>query len=741
MKSVKCTGNSVDNLSLPSLDLLYTESDKDNSPVWNFTTTVDRKEGAKKVNGFIVDYDSTVFPDDINTRLLFFYHKTHNDRYRIIVPFSDNHEFTTTTDYIKNYEKMLDVLFFQAKSIKYLYEENILQSSCNHPNRWFYLRPKHNELYCNKGNDFFKPEFVKNFTYGKNENYSYEMELKERYDRSAPTKENSELNVEMLNKVNRFYNTYNTILDWTPLKQFATEKKCFFDWHDDKDGFAINDMKIEKGYVSTLYCYHSTCVKKTNEFLSLFLSEEYKPTIYNYDKTVKYLAALIIQGKISLKLLEACGFYNNKKMMSCRKNLKYLSMNAERDANLWIKIYHESIVLNPFDQNIYEYVDDLYQKYPEPSLLNDYQVSIGLYFHYKVDKSSERYVKSILYYSKGHMQNSYSKLERPDSLSLKNGILIFKNGKWGFHDHSYKYFITNKMNYNYDNGATCPLWLKTLEEYFGENAIQIDLLQEFFGYCLSYDRSLEKLLILYGVSRGGKNTIIQTLMQLFPSTEGDMQELTCIERRSTMLCDSKVVFFNEVNQLSSNEIVDNLKKISSTDNISVRYLKADSFILKDVPKIIIAFNNPPENMKIDRGLKNRMLSIKFTRSFEGKENINLKSELTEELPGILNWALKGYEKIYKNKGFSQHTIDSERLFSLANQATSDIFDFLTRMRSECNTWNGIALKNKAISDGIIEPKTSSTSFYRILSNFGAERSQGRGGINIIIPDKLNKLGC
>ena len=57
-------------------------------------------------------------------------------------------------------------------------------------------------------------------------------------------------------------------------------------------------------------------------------------------------------------------------------------------------------------------------------------------------------------------------------------------------------------------------WLQLMDEIWPDDPDSPKLLQEFFGYCLTPDVSLQKFLMLIGKSRGGKGTITRLLSEL-----------------------------------------------------------------------------------------------------------------------------------------------------------------------------------------------------------------------------------
>ena len=52
-------------------------------------------------------------------------------------------------------------------------------------------------------------------------------------------------------------------------------------------------------------------------------------------------------------------------------------------------------------------------------------------------------------------------------------------------------------------------------------------------------------------------------------------------------------------------------------------------------------------------LVGRYILLLFKESFYGRENVGLTNELLKELPGILNWAIDGYERLKERGHFIQ----------------------------------------------------------------------------------------
>ena len=62
--------------------------------------------------------------------------------------------------------------------------------------------------------------------------------------------------------------------------------------------------------------------------------------------------------------------------------------------------------------------------------------------------------------------------------------------------------------------AKCPEWHKFLESIWPGNTALKNQLQEFMGYCLTADNSLQKFAIFIGKSRGGKGVITDIMREM-----------------------------------------------------------------------------------------------------------------------------------------------------------------------------------------------------------------------------------
>ena len=71
----------------------------------------------------------------------------------------------------------------------------------------------------------------------------------------------------------------------------------------------------------------------------------------------------------------------------------------------------------------------------------------------------------------------------------------------------------------------------------------------------------------------------------------------------------------------------------------------------------------------------RFITFNMTKSFYGRENHRLTDRLLGELPGILNWAIEGWERLRERGHFIQPASGMQRVRELHN-LTSPLLGFI-----------------------------------------------------------------
>ena len=252
-------------------------------------------------------------------------------------------------------------------------------------------------------------------------------------------------------------------------------------------------------------------------------------------------------------------------------------------------------------------------------------------------------------------------------LNLQNGMLGPYDGE--LDNHNPAFYSTIRMPYNFDKDAKCELWIKSLNEIMENNQAKINILQEFFGYCLTREVKHHKALLLLGESRSGKSTILQTLRNVIGSTNCASVPLKYISNpQYTAMLINKLVNIDTDVSAKAEQFEAEFKTITSGEPVSVNQKYVAAFDFVPYCKVVMAANIFPRITDHSSAFYKRLLLIPCDRVFSYEEqNRDLPLQLNNELPGILNWAIVGLKRLTKRSKFEELNFMKEAIQELEDE--------------------------------------------------------------------------
>lgn len=210
-----------------------------------------------------------------------------------------------------------------------------------------------------------------------------------------------------------------------------------------------------------------------------------------------------------------------------------------------------------------------------------------------------------------------------------------------------QFFTVNALKFDPDPAAPYPAsWHAFLHQLFDGDKESLDLLQEWFGYCLTGDTSQQKMLLMVGPKRSGKGTIARVLTRLIgsgnvsgPTTSslaGQFGLQPLIGKTLAIVSDAR---FHGENIAT---VVERLLCISGEDTLTIDRKHMTSVTMKLPTRFVFLTNEFPRLTDSSGALAGRFVILRLTQSFYGKEDTGLTDRLLNELPGILNWAIEGW---------------------------------------------------------------------------------------------------
>jgi len=248
--------------------------------------------------------------------------------------------------------------------------------------------------------------------------------------------------------------------------------------------------------------------------------------------------------------------------------------------------------------------------------------------------------------------------------AFPNGILDFDRYCQGdrsptvFIPPTPRFFTRMTKDFDFDPNAPRPVrWLKFLNEVWVSDKQSIDCLQEWFGYLLTPDTGMQKMLLLLGEPNSGKSTILGALRKIVgeaTTTKPEVQQLTSNFGLAPLLGktlavvddarftgqDAQIVLERLLSIIGQGRItVDRKNKEHSEDPLTARF--------------VIATNKVPCLPDSSAALVRRVVAIRTETVFQGNASEELGKAIIAESPGILLWALEGLKRLRERNKFIQ----------------------------------------------------------------------------------------
>lgn len=278
-----------------------------------------------------------------------------------------------------------------------------------------------------------------------------------------------------------------------------------------------------------------------------------------------------------------------------------------------------------------------------------------------------------------------------ECLAFPNGILHMPTGD--VFTPTPKLFCQSALDFDYDPAAPEPVqWLKFLTQLWPDDPESIQMLQEFFGYCLTADMRQQKALLLVGPKRSGKGTIAGILTHLIgvenvcnptlASLAGTFGLSPLVGKTLAVIGDARIS-----GRTDSSVIAERLLSIVGGDAISVDRKYLETIRIKPTVRFAILTNELPRLSDASGALSSRFLTVILNRSFYGKEDINLFEKLRMELPGILSWAIVGWRRLQQRGRFIEPNSSADARMDLED-LTSPIAAFV---RERCDLGDNLSV--------------------------------------------------
>lgn len=334
-----------------------------------------------------------------------------------------------------------------------------------------------------------------------------------------------------------------------------------------------------------------------------------------------------------------------------------------------------------------------------------------------------------------------------DAVNVLNGELHWNGTEWELLPHCREHYRTTQIPVIYDPDADCPRFTKFLTEIFegdtdgAEKALAV---LEMIGYTLVSHANFERFALLIGPGANGKSVVMEVVRALVgrenvaavqPSQFGNKFQRAHLHLKLA----------NLVTELAEGgEIADaELKSITSGELTTAEHKGKDPFDFCPFCTCWFGANHMPHTRDFSDALFRRALVIPFNRVFKAGVDANphLKTELLEELPGIMNLALQAFGEVVKREKFTepQSCLTAKQEWKLeADQAAQFAADKCV-IEADTAIESGVLYSEYKFwaDEAGISRKLSQKNFTRRIERLGGKAYKGTGGKRMISGIRLS----
>jgi P4 family phage/plasmid primase-like protien len=249
--------------------------------------------------------------------------------------------------------------------------------------------------------------------------------------------------------------------------------------------------------------------------------------------------------------------------------------------------------------------------------------------------------------------------EPPSVINCANGeVWIADDGSIDLRPHRPDSYLRHCLDVPYEPEANCPNYDDALLGIFAKADDPKALRRhwnELAGYIVQPRRNNPLIVILLGGGDNGKTVLARTLVRLTGQQQVQAQRVEELEKNRFAIGSllGKLLFLEDDVRAGARLPDGLLKMISEAKEVTgeTKYKPSFNFVVRTVPMLLC--NNVPSLADLSHGMHRRLMIIPFDRRFTGEDKDSTLFERiwANEMPGVLNRALKGYARLIRRGHF------------------------------------------------------------------------------------------
>lgn len=252
------------------------------------------------------------------------------------------------------------------------------------------------------------------------------------------------------------------------------------------------------------------------------------------------------------------------------------------------------------------------------------------------------------------VDKDFFEVSKPGFFNFLNGVYSLDDKKLLPHDRSFNF--QHVLQCDFDPDAQAPRFRLFMSEITSGRKELENTLQEFMGYVISgMDCIYDRALLLVGEGENGKSKFIEVLRLLVNEkaiSSIATKDMVSEVHRADLA--GKILNISEESSNRSFDDTEELKKMVAGGVTRGKMLYHQPFEFRNKAKFVMLANRLPRNFDTSHGFFRRLLAIPFDAVFSkdlGNRDDRLMDKLAQEIPGIFNYAIEGFERLMQKGGF------------------------------------------------------------------------------------------
>lgn len=321
-------------------------------------------------------------------------------------------------------------------------------------------------------------------------------------------------------------------------------------------------------------------------------------------------------------------------------------------------VNYDGVRLIRCDKQFYQFNGKSWEKVSDDVIKSEIQRAFSVF------KPADAFTSGVFNVVKDHVNVSsvengtwlsQRKTATSNYVVFSNGIVDLNSPDLQLMPHTPEFFTLNHLGHDFNPVAQCPQWIRFLASIWDNNDDLKSQLQEFMGYILTSDTSLQKFAVMVGKSRGGKGVVTDMMIAMVGEKNiaapalSDLASSSALQEMSTKSL-TLIPDAHSVGGNSRDPVLAKFKAVTGGDSVSFHEMYKGGRNMKFRTKIVLSTNNMPDFNDPSGALANRVLAFPFYKSFADNPDTQLRNKLGAEIAGITQWAIEGLRRLRANNG-------------------------------------------------------------------------------------------